>query len=81
MAKPERLPVVLQVLLSQAHRVRALVLLRRFLELGPRAVDVALCVGIFPYVLKLPSRRPRVATAISSNMGGHLGLTEVVGAT
>ena len=66
-AKPEQLPVVLQVLLSQAHRVRALVLLRRFLELGPRAVDVALCVGIFPYVLKLlqsPApelRRPLVA--------------------
>jgi len=65
--RPEQLPVVLQVLLSQAHRVRALVLLRRFLELGPRAVNLALCVGIFPYVLKLlqsPApelRRPLVA--------------------
>ena len=44
---------VLQVLLSQAHRVRALVLLRRFLDLGPSAVNLALSVGIFPYVLKL----------------------------
>ena len=50
---PEQLPVVLQVLLSQAHRVRALVLLRRFLDLGPWAVNLALSVGIFPYVLKL----------------------------
>jgi len=64
---PEQLPIVLQVLLSQAHRVRALILLRRFLELGPRAVNLSLCVGIFPYVLKLlqsPApelRRPLVA--------------------
>jgi len=50
---PEQLPIVLQVLLSQAHRVRALVLLRRFLDLGPSAVNLALSVGIFPYVLKL----------------------------
>lgn len=50
---PEQLPVVLQVLLSQVHRVRALVLLKRFLDLGPWAVNLALSVGIFPYVLKL----------------------------
>lgn len=50
---PEQLPVVLQVLLSQAHRVRALALLRRFLDLGDAAVNLALSVGIFPYVLKL----------------------------
>ena len=50
---PEQLPVVLQVLLSQAHRVRALVLLRKFLDLGPWSVNLALSVGIFPYVLKL----------------------------
>jgi len=42
---PEQLPVVLQVLLSQAHRVRALVLLRRFLEQGDWAVNLALSVG------------------------------------
>ena len=50
---PQQLPVVLQVLLSQAHRLRALLLLRRFFELGPWAVNLALSVGIFPYVLKL----------------------------
>lgn len=50
---PQELPIVLQVLLSPAHRVRTLVLLRRFFELGPSAVNLALSVGIFPYVLKL----------------------------
>jgi regulatory associated protein of mTOR len=50
---PEQLPVVLQVLLSQAHRIRALVLLRRFLDLGPWAVNLSLSLGIFPYVMKL----------------------------
>ena len=43
----------LQVLLSQAHRLRALDLLGRFLDLGAWAVHLALSVGIFPYVLKL----------------------------
>uniref|UniRef100_A0A182IJQ6 Raptor N-terminal CASPase-like domain-containing protein n=1 Tax=Anopheles atroparvus TaxID=41427 RepID=A0A182IJQ6_ANOAO len=50
---PEQLPIVLQVLLSQVHRVRALELLGHFLDLGPWAVNLALSVGIFPYVLKL----------------------------
>jgi hypothetical protein len=50
---PEELPVVLQVLLSQAHRVRALKLLRQFLDLGPWAVNLALSLGIYPYVMKL----------------------------
>ncbi|KAL3149110.1 hypothetical protein ABBQ32_001950 [Trebouxia sp. C0010 RCD-2024] len=50
---PEQLPIVLQVLLSQVHRLRALVLLGRFLDMGRWAVDLALSVGIFPYVLKL----------------------------
>ncbi|MCO5592600.1 hypothetical protein L7F22_046603 [Adiantum nelumboides] len=50
---PEQLPIVLQVLLSQSHRLRALELLGRFLDMGAWAVDLALSVGIFPYVLKL----------------------------
>ncbi|XP_059639514.1 regulatory-associated protein of TOR 1-like isoform X2 [Cornus florida] len=50
---PEQLPIVLQVLLSPSHRFRALVLLGRFLDMGPWAVDLSLSVGIFPYVLKL----------------------------
>lgn len=50
---PEQLPVVLQVLLSQVHRIRALELLRRFLALGPWAVNLSLSLGIFPYVMKL----------------------------
>ncbi|KAJ3416087.1 hypothetical protein HDV05_003056 [Chytridiales sp. JEL 0842] len=51
--QPEQLPIVLQVLLSQVHRLRALMLLSRFLDLGPWSVNLALSVGIFPYVLKL----------------------------
>ena len=50
---PAQLPVVLQVLLSQVHRLRALILLSKFLDLGPWAVHLALGIGIFPYVLKL----------------------------
>lgn len=50
---PEQLPVVLQVLLSQTHRIRALELFRRFFRLGPWAVNLALSLGIFPYVMKL----------------------------
>lgn len=50
---PQQLPIVLQFLLSQAHRLQALELLGRFLDLGPWAVHAALNVGIFPYVLKL----------------------------
>ena len=37
---PEQLPIVLQVLLSQVHRLRALDLLGRFLDLGPWAVNL-----------------------------------------
>lgn len=50
---PEQLPIVLQVLLSLAHRLRALKLLARFMDLGPWAVNLALSVGLFPYVVKL----------------------------
>jgi regulator-associated protein of mTOR len=50
---PEQLPIVLQVLLSQAHRLRALILLSRFVDLGPWAVNLSLSIGIFPYVQKL----------------------------
>ena len=48
---PDQLPIVLQVLLSQAHRLRALILLSKFLDLGPWAVHLALSIGIFPYVV------------------------------
>lgn len=50
---PEQLPIVLQVLLSQGHRLRALILLSRFVDLGPWAVHLSLSIGIFPYVQKL----------------------------
>lgn len=56
---PEQLPIVLQVLLSPVHRLRALDLLGRFLDLGSWAVNSALSVGIFPYVLKLLQSKAR----------------------
>eukprot|EP00871_Galdieria_phlegrea_P005516 jgi/Galph1/5966/GphlegSOOS_G4585.1 len=59
---PEQLPIILQVLLSQSYRLRALRLLSRFCELGSWAVDLCLSVGIFPYILKLlqsPSKEIR----------------------
>ncbi|KAJ1651357.1 Target of rapamycin complex 1 subunit kog1, partial [Dispira simplex] len=52
---PELLPIILQVLLSQLHRNRALRLLAEFLRFGRWAVNECLAVGIFPYVLKLIS--------------------------
>ena len=39
---PMQLPIVLQMLLSQTHRLRALRLLGRFLDVGPWAVNLAL---------------------------------------
>eukprot|EP01031_Cornospumella_fuschlensis_P030298 gene30298-36610_t len=50
---PLQLPVVLQVLLSQSHRLRALQLLKRYLSLGLDAVKTALILGIYPYIVKL----------------------------
>ncbi|KAJ1727352.1 Target of rapamycin complex 1 subunit kog1, partial [Coemansia sp. Benny D160-2] len=50
---PDELPAVLQVLLSQQYRLRALILLYRFMNLGPWAVDLAMAVGIHPYMSKL----------------------------
>ena len=50
---PDQLPIVLQVLLSQPHRLRALILLSQFVDLGPWAVHLVLTIGIFPYISKL----------------------------
>jgi regulator-associated protein of mTOR len=52
-APAQQLPIVLQVLLSQNHRRRALVLLAKFLGKGHWAVTQALSVGILPYIWKL----------------------------
>ena len=50
---PLHLPILLQVLLSQNHRLRALKLLERYLSTGNLAVNRSLIVGIFPYIMKL----------------------------
>lgn len=50
---PKQLPILLQVLLSQTHRAKGLTLFGRFMDMGHWALNLALSVGIFPYVLKL----------------------------
>ncbi|KAH8113253.1 hypothetical protein DFH11DRAFT_1601015 [Phellopilus nigrolimitatus] len=50
---PEQLPIVLQLLLSQPHRLRVLILLSKFVDLGSWAVHFALTIGIFPFIVKL----------------------------
>lgn len=42
---PAELPVVLQMILSKDHRLRAMQLLARFVALGPEAVNLALIMG------------------------------------
>ena len=57
---PEQLPIVLQVLLSQVHRLRALDLLGRFLDLGPWAVNLVSSYKQFYVIiisLKFPNLR------------------------
>ena len=53
---PMHLPILLQVLLSQTHRLRALLLLKKYLDLGAEAVNLSLLVGICPYISKLLQR-------------------------
>ncbi|GAA56119.1 regulatory associated protein of mTOR, partial [Clonorchis sinensis] len=48
-----QLPILLQILLSQSHRTRAMQLLSEFLDLGPWAVTHCLMVGILPYIARL----------------------------
>ncbi|CAL8090399.1 unnamed protein product [Calicophoron daubneyi] len=48
-----QLPILLQILLSQSHRIRAMQLLSEFLDLGPWAVAHCLTVGILPYIVRL----------------------------
>lgn len=50
---PEQLPTVLQVILNQRHRTRALKLLSRFVDLGPEEVVQTMHVGTLPYLVKL----------------------------
>jgi len=50
---PIQLPIVLQVLLAQQHRIRAIELLCRFVDLGSWAIHKVLVIGIYPYILRL----------------------------
>lgn len=50
---PEVLPILLQLLLAAPSRVKAISLISRYVQTGPAAVDLALSVGIFPYIIRL----------------------------
>ncbi|CAK4081189.1 unnamed protein product [Aphanomyces euteiches] len=64
---PPQLPIILQMLLNQALRLRALTLLAEFFQLGAYAVNLTLSVGIFPYVEKLlQSPAPELRTVLVS---------------
>ena len=61
---PRELPIVLQAILSPVHRLRALDVFKEFLDLGVWAVNLALGVGIFHYVLRLLQRATGKAASI-----------------
>lgn len=50
---PEQLPIVIQVLRTPTNRLKALILLCKFVDSGPAAVNTALSIGIFPCIFKL----------------------------
>ncbi len=52
-APPPQLPIILQVMLSQSLRVRALVLISRFLDLGGWAIQQANNIDMHAYMLAL----------------------------
>jgi hypothetical protein len=62
---------VLQVLLSQVHRLRALVLLGRFLDMGAWAVDLALSGGWVGGLSGVAGRPCRVTCLPWPCLGGH----------
>ncbi len=49
---PKHLPILLVLLLQGSYRKRGLRLLSRFLQIGHKAVDLALSIGVFPYMLQ-----------------------------
>ncbi|KAK7436889.1 Target of rapamycin complex 1 subunit kog1 [Stygiomarasmius scandens] len=60
---PEQFPMLLHILLSPLHRVRTLILLCQFADIGPWAVHHMLSIGFVPYLVRLlqtsnPELRP-----------------------
>jgi len=50
------LPILLQIMLMQAHRPKVIPLLAKYVDCGPWAVKQIMGVGIFPYMVKLIER-------------------------
>lgn len=54
----EQLPILLLLLIQKQYRLRGVILLCRYLELQRRAVELALIIGIFPYMSSFLSKPP-----------------------
>ncbi len=48
---PQQLPILLLLLIQPNYRQKGLQLLSRFLQIGRKAVEQALSIGVFPYIL------------------------------
>jgi len=70
---PDQLPIVLQVLLSQVHRLRVLILLSKFLDLGPRALNLALGIGIFTLAYTFAVSGTRIEDCHCVYLGKNIG--------
>ena len=53
-------------------------LLRRYLALGPKAVNLALLVGIFPYILKLLQTHSRDPPSVGVCVGQYYRLRQLL---
>lgn len=65
-SSPQELPILLALLSQSSYRRKGLQLLSRFLEGGRKAVEEALSIGAFPYILKYfkPPQAPLLAEMV-----------------
>jgi len=69
---PIQLPVVLQLLLSQSHRLPALKLFSKFFDMGGFAVRSALQLDILPYMTKLLKNSAKLSNEENQRKGTYL---------
>ncbi|KAF8195097.1 hypothetical protein BJ912DRAFT_1085993 [Pholiota molesta] len=70
---PDQLPIVLQVLLSQPHRLRALILLSQFVDLGPWAVHLAAGPDLRPVLIFIWARILAVDASVQTDLYNSTG--------
>ena len=56
---PQQLPILLLLLIQPKYRQKGLQLLSRFLQIGRKAVEQALSIGVFPYILTYLNPGPK----------------------